>query len=124
MWAMSWRVVIGHSPTGGVVWPRFHGRVVANDTGIAAHYGSHSGVLELTPAGAVAIYGKHRIALPDKNEGRVAYLKAVIEVDANNALLKQRLARLLAPPVESAEEVPAEGAENQDSTGPIPGTCQ
>ena len=43
--------------TGGVVWPRFDQRVVANDTGIATHYGAHKGVLELTAQGATAIYG-------------------------------------------------------------------
>jgi hypothetical protein len=32
------RIVIGHTPTGGVVWPRFDQRVVANDSGIAASY--------------------------------------------------------------------------------------
>jgi len=28
------RIVIGHTPTGGVVWPRFDQRVVANDTAL------------------------------------------------------------------------------------------
>jgi len=32
------RIVIGHTPTGGVVWPRFDQRVVANDSGIATYY--------------------------------------------------------------------------------------
>ncbi|MCW8927060.1 MAG: hypothetical protein OQJ84_12440, partial [Xanthomonadales bacterium] len=117
------RVVIGHSPTGGVVWPRFNGRVVANDTGIAAHYGSHTGIFELTPAGAVAIYGEHRITLPETNDDRVGYLEAVIEVDANNALLKQRLAKMLAPPATHAEDVRAEDPDT-DLTAPSPGTCQ
>ena len=96
------RIVVGHTPTGGVVWPRFDQRVIVNDTGIAAYYGSHKGVLELTADGATAIYGDQRIPLPVNNSGREDYLRAVIEADANNAQLKSRLARMLAPPVEEA----------------------
>jgi len=117
------RVVVGHSPTGGVVWPRFDGRVVANDTGIAAHYGSHTGILELSPAGAVAIYGEHRITLPETNDDRVGYLEAVIKVDANNALLKQRLAKMLASPAAHGGGAQTEDLDS-DLTVPSPGTCQ
>jgi hypothetical protein len=119
------RVVIGHTPTGGVVWPRFDQRVVANDTGIAAYYGSHVGVLELTDAGAVAIYGERRIPLPENNEGRSDYLRAVIEADPNNAQMQQRLVQMLAPPVEPAP--PAEGEAGDvppEQPLPSPGTCR
>lgn len=124
------RIVVGHTPTGGVVWPRFDQRVVVNDTGIAAYYGSHKGVLELTAEGVTAIYGDRRIPLPAKNEGREAYLRAVIEADSNNSQLKARLSRMLAPTDEKAT-APAQAAtpENAD-TAPlvavkmIPGTCQ
>jgi hypothetical protein len=121
------RIVIGHTTTGGIVWPRFDQRVVANDTGIANHYGAHKGLLELTPQGAVAIYGDQRIPLPTKNSEREAYLRAVIEVDSNNDDLKKRLARMLAPPVVEAPEAvdPAkEGQETGENPIPSPGTCQ
>jgi len=126
------RIVIGHTPTGGVVWPRFDQRVVANDTGIATYYGAHNGLLELTSEGATAIYGDRRIPLPTQNDEREDYLRAVIEVDSNNDQLKQRLARMLAPP----EEVPVDSTDgkNASTSGeagevaakpiPIPGTCQ
>jgi hypothetical protein len=126
------RIVIGHTPTGGVVWPRFDQRVVANDTGIANYYGAHKGLLELTTDGATAIYGEQRIPVPTLNSGREDYLRAVIEVDSNNAQLKERLARMLAPPVdETAPTVNGEAAD-QAGTGesmteeiiPVPGTCQ
>jgi len=122
------RIVVGHSPTGGVVWPRFDQRVVVNDTGIAAHYGSHKGVLELTSNGVTAIYGDQRVLLPDSNDGRVDYLRSVIAADSNNGLLKQRLAKMLAPP---EEETPVSGEALIDSEQPaatelilVPGTCQ
>jgi hypothetical protein len=113
------RIVVGHTPTGGAVWPRFDQRVVVNDTGIAAYYGSHKGVLELTANGAVAIYGDKRIPLPTENAEREDYLRAVIEADANNGQLKDRLKRLQAPVV---EKIP----ENEEVLESVigPGTCQ
>ena len=121
------RIVIGHTPTGGVVWPRFDQRVVANDTGIATHYGAHKGLLELTPEGATAIYGNQRIPLPSLNSKREDYLRLVIEADSNNAQLKERLARMLAPPVEEPPET-TEPAPLEDplteAVIQVPGTCQ
>ena len=121
------RIVIGHTPTGGVVWPRFDQRVVANDTGIATHYGAHKGLLELTPEGATAIYGNQRIPLPSLNSKREDYLRLVIEADSNNAQLKERLARMLAPsveePLETTEPAPSEDPLTE-AVIQIPGTCQ
>jgi len=126
------RIVIGHTPTGGIVWPRFDQRVVANDTGIATYYGSHKGLLELTSGGATAIYDDQRIPVPTLNSEREDYLRAVIEVDSNNAQLKERLARMLAPPVEETDTaangetaVQADAGESMtEEIIPVPGTCQ
>jgi hypothetical protein len=129
------RIVVGHSPTGGAVWPRFDQRVVINDTGIASHYGSHKGVLEFTANGATTIYGDKRIPLPTKNDARIDYLKSVIDADSNNALLKQRLAKMLAPPSDIAgkdsdspdEPATSDQAESTESVTKVlltPGTCQ
>jgi len=121
------RIVVGHTPTGGVVWPRFDQRVVVNDTGIASYYGSHKGILELTADGATAIYGKQRIPLPTDNAGREAYLRAVIEADSNNAQLKARLARMQTPPLEGTS-MPATDSTKPDQLDTaesisVPGTC-
>lgn len=123
------RIVVGHTPTGGIVWPRFDQRVVLNDTGIAEYYGSHIGLLELTNQGATAIYGNNRIPLPVLNSERENYLRAVIEIDSNNAQMKHRLARMLAPPVEETETGEASDEEDAGETPaeeiiPVPGTCQ
>jgi len=124
------RIVIGHTPTGGVVWPRFDQRVVVNDTGIANHYGAHKGVLELTPAGATAIYDERRIPLPVDNSDRIDYLRAVIEADSNNAQLKERLAEMLAPPVQESTDTPVVDVLGETGEALLqiveatPGTCQ
>jgi len=123
------RIVVGHTPTGGAVWPRFDQRVIVNDTGIAAYYGSHKGVLELTADGAVAIYGEQRIPLPAGNKGRIDYLRAVIKADSNNGLLKKQLERMLAPPAEKSGE-PADGetvghaSAETVAVALTPGTCR
>lgn len=121
------RIVVGHTPTGGVVWPRFDQRVIVNDTGLATYYGAHMGVLELTGDGATAIYGGTRIPVPADDAGRIDYLQAVIEADPNNAQLKQRLARLTAPADNEAETVvdgePGDQTASAEASQ-VPGTCQ
>ena len=119
------RIVVGHTPTGGVVWPRFDQRVVVNDTGIASYYGSHKGVLELTAAGAVAIYGDKRIPVPLDNAGREDYLRAVIDADSNNAQLKARLVRMLAPSAEGAVDSAGQIEDEQPVSVEVnPGICR
>ena len=128
------RIVVGHTPTGGIIWPRFDQRVIVNDTGIAAYYGSHKGVLELTAEGAMTIYGDERIPLPTKNTGREAYLRLVIKADSNNGLLKTRLARLsMSLPEEMVDAEKTDVPATSQVTGSqpaqtelisVPGTCQ
>jgi hypothetical protein len=115
------RIVIGHTPTGGAVWPRFDQRVIANDTGIASYYGSHTGILEIQGDQLTAIYGDKRIPLPADNEGREDYLSAVIDLDANNDALKKRLAEMQAP---ESNVIVAEEQDSNDEVMLLPGTCQ
>ncbi|NIP16848.1 MAG: protein-tyrosine-phosphatase [Xanthomonadales bacterium] len=104
------RIVVGHTPTGGVVWPRFGSKVIVNDTGIAAHYGGRDAYLDLSAEGPVAGYGEHRLSIPSAKDGREDYLRAVIDLDPGNAQLQKRLERMLAPPGE-AEPVQPPGEE-------------
>ncbi len=62
-------MVLGHSVTGGIVWPRFDQRVIANDTGIGSHYGSHKDrqLLLMRYRYALTISGNLLPALPRKN---------------------------------------------------------
>jgi len=108
------RIVVGHTPTGGVVWPRFGGRVVVNDTGIAAYYGGHGAYLELSGDAAAAGYGEQKLALPETPGDRPDYLRQVIELNPDNKELRKRLAWLLAPEPaapQADEEMPDAEAE-------------
>ncbi len=112
------RIVVGHTPTGGVVWPRFNGRVVVNDTGIAAYYGANDGYLELSGGSAWAGYGDRKLALPGSNEERIAYLKALTGFKPENTALQKRLREMLAPVPEPAEAPAAQEHEAQDGEKP------
>ncbi|NND44096.1 MAG: protein-tyrosine-phosphatase [Xanthomonadales bacterium] len=125
------RIVVGHTPTGGVVWPRFNGRVVVNDTGIAAYYGGHDAYLEIRPDGVFAGYGELKLPLPRGEVERLDYLRAVIELDPENGELKKLLSETQSPA--TGDEVQA-GAETDEATGEpavadhadavSPGICQ
>lgn len=108
-------IVVGHTPTNGVIWPQYDNRVVMIDTGIAAAYGGHVGYLEIGPDGLLAGYPDRKLPLPADGDGLVPYLEKVIEANPENAHLQSRLQRLLNPPV--AAEVPAAGTESGSVEG-------
>jgi hypothetical protein len=112
------RIVIGHTPTGGVVWPRFDGRVIVNDPGIAAYYGAHEAYLELSGGEAVAGYGDERLVIPSSAEERIAYLEAVIALEENDGNLRQKLQQLTAPEV--TEPVPGAKPSEMEQEQPAP----
>ncbi len=101
-------IVIGHTTTGGVIWPRLDARVIMIDTGMGAAYGSHIGWLEATADGLVAGYRGGRLPLPVDDELRLDYLEAVIALHPGNAALLKRREELQAGHPEAGSE-PAPG---------------
>lgn len=83
-------IVIGHTTTGGVIWPRLGGRVIMIDTGISGVYDGHIGWLEVSDAGLIAGYPGGRLPLPVEDELRLDYLEAVIALEPDNESLRQR----------------------------------
>jgi hypothetical protein len=90
------RIVVGHTPTPGFVWPRYQGRVVQIDTGIAEHYGGYPAYLEITANGLVAGYPGGKVHLPTSDEARAGYLEQVIALDPDRKTLPLIRDRLLA----------------------------
>lgn len=105
------RIVVGHTPTSGVIWPQYGGRVVMIDTGIATAYGGHVGYLEITPAGPFAGYPEGRLPLPADGDELTAYLEEVIRMAPDNPYLKQRLQRLQQAAEPASEPQAADQAE-------------
>ncbi|MDT8448828.1 MAG: metallophosphoesterase [Wenzhouxiangellaceae bacterium] len=118
-------IVVGHTPTGGVVWPRYDGKVIQIDTGLSAAYGGHVGYLEVTPDGLFAGYRSGRVPLPAGDDGRVAYLERVARMHPDNDSIAERLTRLKAssdrkPEPEDRAATDAAGEEPTDAAAGEP----
>ena len=91
-------IVVGHTPTSGVIWPRYDAKVVMIDSGISRAYGGHIAYLEITADGLFAGYPQGKLALPTNSEGLVPYLEQVIEGNQKSPELKKTLQGLKNPP--------------------------
>jgi len=126
-------IVVGHTPTSGVIWPKFESKVVMIDTGIARAYGGHVAYLEITPEGLFAGYPLGKLPLTASEADSIAYLEKVIIMDPDNPYLQERLEQLLHPAIPElleaeadAEASPDGKAALQPESSPIPicGTSQ
>ena len=104
-------IAVGHTPTSGVVWPRYDGKVLMIDTGIARVYGGHLGYLEMTPEGLFGGYARGKVPLPSDDSELIPYLEKVIALNPENAFLQERLEQLQHPavPVLLEDEAGLEG---------------
>ena len=97
------RIVIGHTVSESVVWPRLDARVIQIDTGMSRAYGGQPGWLEIADGELSAGYRGGRVPLPADDAGRLAYLDAVIAVQPANAALTERRAALAAGALDAAQ---------------------
>jgi hypothetical protein len=104
-------IVVGHTPTSGVIWPQYEGKVVMIDTGIASAYGGYVGYLEITPAGLFAGYPNGKLPLPSSEADSIPYLEKVITMNPGNPYLQERLEQLQHPAVPELMEAEPEAAE-------------
>jgi len=76
------RIVIGHTPTMGTVIPRFGGKVVMIDVGLAQHYGGRLACLVIENGEAYTLHRGERLDLPDgSKDGLLDYLKQAAGLD-------------------------------------------
>jgi hypothetical protein len=112
-------IVVGHTPTGGIIWPRYDSKVVQIDTGISRAYGGRVAYLEITREGLFAGYPMGKVKLPESDDGDVAYLEQVIGMYPDNPYLQERLERLTHPAeVESPESEAGEESGEGDEAAP------
>ena len=89
------RIVVGHTPTPGVIVPRFNGKVILADVGLSRYYGDHLACLEISKGETYAIHRGKRLKLPDVNsESFVDYLEAINELEPNNKEAQAWIGRL------------------------------
>jgi len=89
------RMVIGHTPTAGLVLPLYGGRVVMIDVGLSRAYGGPPAGLLLEDGRAFAVHRGRRIPLPEgEGEALVRYVRAVIALESDPGPLRELLGRL------------------------------
>ena len=118
------RIVVGHTPTEGAIWPRYSARVIQVDTGLSAAYGGHVGYLEVSGEELFAGYPAGRIPLPHDDVDRADYLRQVIAMQPDNTRLQKQLNDLQQPSptysegAAAASESTGEVAQSQPESSP------
>ena len=117
------RIVLGHTPTFGMIWPEYGGRAVVVDTGISDYYGGNVAYLEITPDARFAGYLEGKLPLPEGEASRVEYLEQVIAMSPGNERLQKRLQQLQNPqPAETTPDAEGEAGGEEPAEPLICGT--
>jgi hypothetical protein len=74
-------MVIGHTPTRGMVLPRFEGKVLMIDVGLSAVYGSHPACLVVEGGKQSAMHRGEKVALPAMRSDLARYLGQIRALD-------------------------------------------
>jgi hypothetical protein len=81
------RVVIAHTVTEGAIKPRFDGKVIMIDTGMAAHYGSHKASLVID-GGDYSVYHRDtQFDLPFGGDELIGYLENAMALEPDKRRL-------------------------------------
>jgi hypothetical protein len=88
------RIVLGHTPTQGAVLPRFEGRVILADVGLAAVYNGSLACLVIEEGKAFALHRGTRLEIPTTAGDLPAYLKAAAELDPPGSKLRKFVEQL------------------------------
>ena len=77
------RIVVGHTPTAGTVLPRFGGKVLMIDVGLAGAYGKRMACLVIENGTPYTLHRGHRLELPKDagNDELHRYLAEAAELD-------------------------------------------
>lgn len=95
------RIVLGHTPTGGVVLPRLMGRVILNDVGLGDYYGGSRAFLLYENGEWFGVHWGEKIKLPKPgDEALIDYLKKVATLSPNPGHIEKLINALENPPIE------------------------
>jgi hypothetical protein len=99
-------IVMGHTPTRGVVFPRFDSRAIIIDVGLATHYGSGMAALLIEKGELSVIHRGEIIALPSSDDDLKAYFQKIelLEPDPKYVQKMIRLVDLPADPIPATTE--------------------
>jgi hypothetical protein len=89
------RMVVGHTPTEGLLMPLYGGRVLAIDVGLSRVYGGPPAALILEGGQAFALHRGHRVRLPEADgEPMLRYVREVAALEPDPARLNALVLRL------------------------------
>lgn len=83
------RIVIGHTPGLGTIVPRFGGKVLIIDTGIADYYGSHLASLRIEDDNYLTIQNGVKTPLPNNSSEMLRYFERMAQDKPTQALLRR-----------------------------------
>ena len=89
-------MVVGHTVTeGGLVFPRYDGRVVQIDVGLSRYYGGPPAALVLEEGKAFALHRGKRLLLPESDgEALLRYVREVKALEPDPGRLDALLSKL------------------------------
>jgi Calcineurin-like phosphoesterase len=92
----SRRMVVGHTVTeGGLVFPRYDGRLVQIDVGLSKSYGGPPAALVLEEGKAFALHRGKRLLLPDRDgEPLLRYVREVMALEPDSSKLQPLVSKL------------------------------
>ena len=90
------RIIIGHTPTNGIILPRFGAKVILADVGLSRYYGGNLACLLIENDELTAIYPKGRLKIPTDPdlETLIAYLEEVARLESGNSSIPKRIEAL------------------------------
>jgi hypothetical protein len=74
-------IVIGHTPTKGMIMPRFDGKVLLIDVGLSAVYGSHTACLVVEDGKPFALHRGKKVLLPSVPADLNRYMGQIRAID-------------------------------------------
>lgn len=83
------RIVIGHTPGLGTIVPRFGGKVLIIDTGIAEYYGSHLASLRIEDDNYFTIQNSKKVLLPNNSDEMFGYFEVMAQDNPTQSLLNR-----------------------------------
>ena len=87
-------VVIAHTPTPGIVMPRFGGKVILIDVGLSEAFGAGQACLEFEGGKPFAVHRGRVLEIPTSTD-LTDYLRAAEDLEPANSLLRRYMDRLL-----------------------------
>ncbi len=87
-------IVIGHTTTRGFVNPRFDGKVIVIDVGIAAHYGKGMAAFLAERGRLYTVHRGKKIPLPEQDASLVPYFREIAQLEPDPAPIERVIREL------------------------------